>query len=488
MIVRELLTRWGVEVDDRKLKALNRKVKIAKKRFDEAGKSAKKMGRSISLFAGAPTALLGGFMLKAASDAEETGAKFGTVFRDISGQAETAAENLDKNFGLSSRAAKSLLADTGDLLTGFGFSQESALDLSNQVQQLAVDLASFTNFSGGAQGASAALTKALLGETESAKSLGIVIRQDLIDAKVQQLRTEGKITNESEQQAKAIAALAIAQEQSKNAIGDFARTGGSFANTLRDVKGEFEDLAIDFGQILLPLATSLLNDFVKPGIKFFRDLSKEMKTVILVIGGLVVALGPMLITIGFMQQGLVGVIATVKILLPLLTGLKLASLGIAALWLGAFAIIFLLLEDIIAFFQGKKSVTGLIVEKFTGLVDTVVNKFKMMRDHILSIVESIVSPIQSAIDTVGGFFDNVGGLASFIGFGNAPQIASPTPQMALAGAGGSTNQNVRVQNTINVPPNTPQQLVGDAVERGVRKSMEEALRQTRAVTEPQVEF
>ena len=93
------------------------------------------------------------------------------------GDALQTAETFKKSFGLSSQAAMGLLADTGDLLVGFGFTEKEALNLSKQVNELAVDLASFTNFSGGADGASQALTKALLGEREAIKSLGIAITE-----------------------------------------------------------------------------------------------------------------------------------------------------------------------------------------------------------------------------------------------------------------------------------------------------------------------
>ena len=67
-------------------------------------------------------------------------------------QAEETAHTFKESFGLSEQSAKDLLSSTGDLLVGFGFTEESALGLSTQVNQLAVDLASFTNFSGGAKG------------------------------------------------------------------------------------------------------------------------------------------------------------------------------------------------------------------------------------------------------------------------------------------------------------------------------------------------
>ena len=195
-------------------------------------------------------------LIRRASDAEETLNKFNAVFSDIRSEANATAKELAAAFGFSSIKARELLADTGDLLTGFGFTQESALDLSKQVNTLAADLASFTNLEGGAERASQALTKALLGERESIKTLGIAILEEDVKAKIRSIEATGKLTNETERQKKAIATLAIATEQSKNAIGDFARSQSSTANQTRILKASIDDILLGLG--------SFLNNALKP--------------------------------------------------------------------------------------------------------------------------------------------------------------------------------------------------------------------------------
>ncbi len=215
-----------------------------------------------------------GFLIKKASDAQETLSKFNTVFRDIRDEADEVAKNLVDNFGLSGLAARTLLSDTGDLLTGFGFTQKEALNLSEQVNTLAVDLASFTNFSGGAEGASQALTKALLGEREMVKSLGISI----MEADIKQLAKDQGIVGELTRQQKAMLTLQIAVQQSGNAIGDFQRTSKDFANQVRIAKGRLEDWAVVMGSKLLPVFApfvGLLNDAIQPE-KDLLGLTKDL--------------------------------------------------------------------------------------------------------------------------------------------------------------------------------------------------------------------
>ena len=280
----------------------------ANRSMQKMGQNFTKIGQGMSLGITLPILGIGAAAVKAASDAEETSAKFETVFRDVSKAAQESADILRNAYGLSSNASKQLLSDTGDLLTGFGFSQKSALDLSTEVNKLAVDLASFTNYSGGAEGASQALTKALLGERESVKSLGISILESDVKARVL-LNSQQGLTFETERQAKAYATLQIAQEQSKNAIGDYARTSDGFANQTRLLQGRLNDLAVEFGEILLPTVTKLAG-YVGKLIEKFSNLSPATKKIIVVIASLLAVVGPLLIALGFMMTTVVpGLIA-----------------------------------------------------------------------------------------------------------------------------------------------------------------------------------
>lgn len=245
------------------------------KGFDKSAKdaqgTAKKLGGTLGGIGGiVKTALTGAAvaglvavskkLVETAANAEETRNKFNVVFSQMGSAAETAATELAKGYGLSSRASQQLLADTGDLLTGFGFTQDAALGMSDQVAKLAVDLASFTNYSGGAEGAAQALRSGLLGEREAMKSLGIAIGE----ADIKQLAEEKGIVGELDRQTKAALTLEIALKQSKNSIGDFARSQSSFTNQMRIAKANTEDFTTILGQSLLPIANvgvSLFNDF-----------------------------------------------------------------------------------------------------------------------------------------------------------------------------------------------------------------------------------
>lgn len=200
--------------------------------------------------------------IQVATDAQETIQKFNVVFRDVSEEANKAASDLAEGYGLAQTESKKLLSDTADLLTGFGFTGQAALDLAVETNKLAADLASFSNVQGGTKTASEALTKALLGERESVKQLGISILEEDVKKQVAINTTRG-LTFESLRQAKAYATLQLATKQSQNAIGDYSRSSDSAANVNRRLANTLTDIKEAVGRGLLPALTRARLAFIK---------------------------------------------------------------------------------------------------------------------------------------------------------------------------------------------------------------------------------
>lgn len=506
MILRELITKFGFQVDDSGVQKIDKAINQAKKGLGEVAERAQNAGKSLTLFVTAPLLGLAAASVKVASDAEETFSKFGVVFRDLSKESENVASNLQKNFGLSSVQAKQLLGDTGDLLTGFGFTQKSALDLSSQVNELAVDLASFTNFSGGAEGASKALTKALLGERESIKSLGISILDEDVKARVL-LNTQKGLTFETERQAKAYATLQIAQEQSKNAIGDYARTSGGLANVARRLGARITDLGVSFGKILIPIVTKAALK-AEELLLFFTGLSERTKTIILVIGGLVAVVGPLLLALGFVVSLVITLISGFTALAVSIGVTNAQLLLFIAYWalvavaaVAAVALIILVLEDLYAFFTGEDSLTGIIVAEFGKAFDYIGELFNGLPGIVQAAIALATTPVRAffsliraaggalgalsegdfsgALDALTEGVQNVvdpsrvlgNGLGGLLGLG-------PTQSGTTAAVSGGSTANVEAPITVNVPPNTPPEEVAQASREGVRDGLQDLFQET----------
>lgn len=403
---------------------LRKSIEKTKRSFAAFTVNARRNGAIITATVTAPILLMAKALKDAARDAQETSSKFDTVFKGLSKESLASANNLAANFGLSGTAAKQMLGDTGDLLTGFGFTKDSALELSTQVNELAVDLASFTNFSGGAKGASDALTKALLGERESLKSLGVAILEKDVKTKVSQLIAKGQ-RFETMRQAKAVATLAIAVEQSKNAIGDFSRTSHELANQERITSSRIQDLKESFGNVLLPMALTLTKA-IRSMVLTLQELSPEAKKVILVIAGIAAVIGPLLLVIGGLALALPAITAAFAVfggislaaltpIMPIVLGIAAAAELIRRNW-GSISAFFGGIADGISSTLGPT--VGRLVDQFVEAAGIIVDLFSPESESAKSLMEfANLGELIGAI--IGGSLDliirGISGFASILG-------------------------------------------------------------------------
>lgn len=348
-------------LDDKQFQTGLRKSANSIKKF---GKNMSRLGDDLARNITLPILAIGGASVKLASDLEETDSKFRTVFSSIEEQAVKTAQAFQNEFFLAEETSKNLLGSTGDLLVGFGFTEDAALGLSDKVNRLAADLASFQNIEGGTAEASKALTKALVGETESAKALGIVIRQNTAEYKneVAQIMQSQGVT---ETQAKAIANLNIAYKQSSKAIGDVSRTSGSLANQSRQLQESLKDLGGQFGKDLIPLAQSVVNVFNKIST-VFSGMSPETRENVIQFGLLAAALGPVMKAFSFLSAVAFQALRLFRFIAPAIT-----LMAKAFVTLNPYARLATLA------ITGLSAALPFIIEKFKGATDEITN-FKNM--------------------------------------------------------------------------------------------------------------
>ena len=292
--------------DDKDLqKSLNK----SQRALEKAGQKMTAIGKKLTMGVTVPIVGIGTAMVKSAIDAEETRAKFETAFSGIESSADRVVSELQDGYGLARQEAEKLLSNTGDLLKGFGATADEALGLSDQVQRLSVDLASYNNLQGGASRASEILTKAMLGEREALTSLGIKISETDVQQRLLEKGQEN-LTGRAQLLAKAQATLELAYQQSGDALGDYNRTQDSTANQLRQIKADIKDISVEIGRELLPTVRAGLQT-VSGWIDSFQDLSRENKDFIqqlLKVAGLLAVSGPILVGIGQVSTAIKGLI------------------------------------------------------------------------------------------------------------------------------------------------------------------------------------
>ena len=180
----------------------------------------------------------------AASDLDESLSKTRTVFGDASDAVEKFAQDAATNLGLSEQAALEATSTFGNLFTAMGINAGKASALSQEIVQLAADLASFNNIE--VEEAIIALRSGLVGETEPLRRLGVNLSAARINAEALSsglAETKGQI----DAAAKAQAAFNLIMDDTATAQGDFARTSDGLANTTRTLKAAVDDAKASIG-------------------------------------------------------------------------------------------------------------------------------------------------------------------------------------------------------------------------------------------------
>ena len=260
-VAEELTVIIEAKVDNalKNLKSVDTQTGKTEKGFTKFTKFLSSSGIGAFLAVGSAVAMTTKYLKEseeAARNAEEVYAKYATVFETIGADAEASAERFADSFGLAESTAKQLLGTTGDLLVGMGATETQSLALSEKVNTLAADLASFSNIEGGTERASHALTAALLGEREQAKMLGLVIREADVQQKLLE-RGQQDLTGQAKLLATAEVTLALATEQSGKAIGDYARTSESAANVQKRMVEASKELKEAIGKSVVEAVTPL---------------------------------------------------------------------------------------------------------------------------------------------------------------------------------------------------------------------------------------
>ena len=280
-----------------KVKADTSEAKTALEKLKKTGESLSSIGSSLTLGLTAPIVGLGTACLMSASDADEMESKFNTVFKDLASEADKWANTYSDAIGRSQYEIKEAISNQADLYQGMGFTADEAYELSKQVTTLGYDLASFNNVND-AQAVDA-MTKALMGETESAKMLGVNLTDTIMETS-EFTKATGKSWKELNMAEKAQARYKEAVKQSKNAIGDAERTADGFANQTKRLKGNLEEFAVEIGKVLLPIANDVvtgLNEMLS-GITELVSENPKLAQTIVTLGSTLAIIPPILWGIG----------------------------------------------------------------------------------------------------------------------------------------------------------------------------------------------
>lgn len=260
---------------------------------DKVATSATNIGRKLAPVTAGLTAL-GVSAIGAASDLAEAQNKVEVAFGKSADYVKQFGETTLDQFGIARGTALDMAALFGDMATSMDLTQGEAAKMSTSLVGLAGDLASFKNI--GLDQASNALKGIFTGETESLKSLGIVMTQTNLDAYAL-ANGFNKTTKEMTEAEKVQLRYAYIMDKTKNAQGDFANTSDGTANSIRTFKEAVKELQEETGENLLPAITPIIHDLTEM-VKAFGNADDGTQKFVVNLGLIVAALSPVAFGIG----------------------------------------------------------------------------------------------------------------------------------------------------------------------------------------------
>lgn len=279
---------------DLKTEKFDKAADSIKRKTQAIGDKMTSIGKTMTVGLTLPIVAGMGFAVKAASDFNETINKVDVAFKDQAKSVKAWGETTLKNIGLARGTALDMAATFGDMSTSMGLSTEEAYKMSTSLVDLAGDLASFKNIN--IEEATTALAGVFTGETESLKRLGIIMTDTNVKAFAMKNGFKGS-WEEMSQADKVTWRYKYVIEQTKNAQGDFARTSDGVANQMRYTQERVKQLSQEFGAKLLPMTGRVL-EYVNRLLDKFSSLTDSQQDLIIKIGLVAAAAGPMLMVFG----------------------------------------------------------------------------------------------------------------------------------------------------------------------------------------------
>lgn len=251
--------------------ALARAAKQAQASTEAVGRSASKSGGAVgkafgSMGAAAKGAIAGvmagglvaggNAIFDMAAQMELMDNKSKTVFGNQIGVVQKWAKANANAMGLTSREATGLAANFADLLIPMGFTRQTAAKMSTDVVGLSGALSRWSGGKRTAAEVSEILAKAMLGERDGLKELGIAISEADVQGRLAKLGKD-KLTGAALEQAKAEVTQALIMEKSADAQAAYAKGSGTLAAKKARLTAKFKEFRDSAVAKLIPLLLQL---------------------------------------------------------------------------------------------------------------------------------------------------------------------------------------------------------------------------------------
>lgn len=263
-------------------------------KMSKFGEKTTSVGKKMSLGLTAPIVAAGVKAFKMASDFEQATGKLEVVFQKSSDGMKRWAEDALTTMNLSKATAIQTAADYGALFQGVGISIEKSAEWSKSLTERVADLSNFYDTS--TEETISALNSIVTGTVQPMRRFGITMTEVNLQqwAFAHGIRKTVREMSESE---KVQLRYQFVMDKTKMAVGTTAREADSAGAQMKRFKETVSELALKFGEVLLPVITPVIETINKI-LTAISHLDDGTKKFIVTFLGILAVVGPVLIIIG----------------------------------------------------------------------------------------------------------------------------------------------------------------------------------------------
>jgi len=276
---------------------LEKQKAILGKTSDEWGKLSEKtteIGKNMTMKLTVPILAAAGASFKLGADFEQSLGKMKVVFESNSKSIEKWAQNSLRDFGLAKSTAIEMAGDFGALFKGMGMNLKQTEEWSTTLTERTMDLANFYDTT--VEETNRALNAIVTGQTEPLRRFGINMTQASLQEYAYAEGIKKKVSEMTEAE-KVQLRYNFVIERTNIAVGTTARESDTATGQMNKFKESVKELGLSFSEEILPIFTPVIKGLNTMTEKF-ANLSTGTRKFIVTVGGIVAAIGPVLLVLG----------------------------------------------------------------------------------------------------------------------------------------------------------------------------------------------
>ena len=320
--------------------------------------------------------------IEAAASMQASNAQFSTVFGDMEGQAREALNNIGKEMSIVPERLQGSFTQMASFAKTSGLDTAQALDLSTRATKAAADGAAFYDKS--IESVTESLQSFLKGNFANDAALGISATETTRNAAANKLY--GKSFKDLSEAQKQLTLLQMVEDGNElsGALGQAARESDGLENVMGNLKQSGTNALAALGQPLLEMLIPVfqaLGDIIKGVADWFGTLPGPIKEFIVMIGGVVTAVGflaPIFLSLQAIFTTSIGAMITAA--LPII--------GTAAAIAAAVAAVVVILKYLWETNEGFRNAVTAVWEAISSVINTVVGEIS---NFIMSVFGTVVT-------------------------------------------------------------------------------------------------